>query len=96
MPSADSICNSAPLPAVANVLYAKLYAVAAGAATEEAVRESLEARAVLRLEKAREAGYFRDPRRFGRVEADPSLERLRGRRDYREFQAQARGPSSAD
>ena len=86
VPLADSI-NPGSVPGFSNVMYAKIYSIAASAAAAESDREALETRAVFRLEKARESGYFRDSRRLRRIEADPAYKRLFARRDYQSFRA---------
>lgn len=80
-PLAYGECAGLPQPGWNHVQYAKTYALAAGAAPP-ADRESLEARAVFRLEKARDSGYFRASPHLDRVEADPASARIRSRRDY--------------
>ena len=85
VPLAGAVCGSAPMSGVTLVSYARLYALAAAAAVDQTDRESFEARALFCLEKAWDAGYFRQPGRLERVESDPVFFHLRARRDFRAF-----------
>jgi hypothetical protein len=53
----------------------------------EAEREEWGAEAVRALEKLREDGYFKSPRTLSHLGADPDLNPIRNRADYRAFRA---------
>jgi hypothetical protein len=87
---ADSVCTSGYVAASANLMLARISALAGNAAADQAGRELLESRAVVRLEKARESGYFRRPGHIDRVEADPVLWHHCDRADFQEFRGRIR------
>ncbi len=88
-PSATALSVAAPLPAFTYGAYARLHALAASAVGAQD-SDPLDAQAVFCLEKAAQAGYFRDRSRLERIESDPILARLKGRADYAEFLDRAR------
>jgi serine/threonine-protein kinase len=72
----------------ANVLHdmARVYALSAAAAREEAaLANRYAARAVALLRQAQATGLFQDPAQVGKLRKDPNLSALRSRDDYRQW-----------
>ncbi len=78
-PVAESVLKSGAMVATVQLLYARLFALAADAAKGKPAAERFRGLATYCVTKAAETGYFRDPDHAREIDADPILKGLRPR-----------------